>query len=306
MGYHYKAELGVGLNQIEIAVSDNNGIKNFRDPLYISYSKRNKSKPKLHFIGIGIDQFADDSKNLNYSVKDIQDFSAFLVRELGEDVTIDTFFNFNVTPQVLQNLVTKVSTYGIDDKLIISYSGHGLLSKDFDYYLSAYNVDFKNPEVGGVPYADLEALIQATPARKRLVLIDACHSGEVDKESLNAERGKKLDPKVKGVELEYDYEPVLGLRSSFELMQQNFANLNSSLGATIIAASGGAQFAFEDADLGNGVFTFSVLKTLQNNKSCTVKELKKNVFQNVYQLTSGQQEPISRSETIGFDWLILH
>ncbi len=66
--------------------------------------------------------------------------------------------------------------------MIISYSGHGLLSKDYDYYLSTYNVNFQMPEENGLAYDELENLLDSIPARKKLMLIDACHSGEVDKE----------------------------------------------------------------------------------------------------------------------------
>ena len=66
--------------------------------------------------------------------------------------------------------------------MIISYSGHGLLSKDYDYFLSTYSINFKNPAENGLPYDELENLLDSIPARKKLMLIDACHSGEVDKE----------------------------------------------------------------------------------------------------------------------------
>ena len=67
-----------------------------------------------------------------------------------------------------------------NDKVIIAYSGHGLLSKDYDYFLSTYNVNFQHPEKKGLPYETLEDLMDSIPARKKLLLIDACHSGEVD------------------------------------------------------------------------------------------------------------------------------
>ena len=53
-----------------------------------------------------------------------------------------------------------------------------MLSKEFDYYLSTYAVNFNNPEENGLPYDELENLLDGIAARKKLLLIDACHSGD--------------------------------------------------------------------------------------------------------------------------------
>jgi uncharacterized caspase-like protein len=73
---------------------------------------------------------------------------------------------------------------GINDKVIISFSGHGLLSSSMDYYLSTYNVNFQKPELEGLPYELLES-VRFFTRPKKLLLLDACHSGEVDKEDVN-------------------------------------------------------------------------------------------------------------------------
>ena len=55
-----------------------------------------------------------------------------------------------------------------NDKVIIAYSGHGMLSKEYDYYLSTYSVNFEKPEQNGLPYDELENLLDSIPARKKL------------------------------------------------------------------------------------------------------------------------------------------
>jgi hypothetical protein len=37
-----------------------------------------------------------------------------------------------------------------NDKVIIAYSGHGLLSKEYDYYYLPTNIDFSQPERNGL------------------------------------------------------------------------------------------------------------------------------------------------------------
>jgi uncharacterized caspase-like protein len=65
----------------------------------------------------------------------------------------------------------------------VFYAGHGILNKDLDYFLSTYNVDFNKPEEKGIAYEKLEGLLQNCPARKKLFFIDACHSGDIEKQN---------------------------------------------------------------------------------------------------------------------------
>src|SRR5690606_12446955 len=105
-------------------------------------------------------------------------------------------------------------------------SGHGLLNNDFDYFLSTYDVDFNNPQNKGLPYEMLEDLLDSIPARNKLLLIDACHSGEVDKEELIRIDSTINSNTIKGVKpIIYKKENSLSTRSSFELMQNIFVNV---------------------------------------------------------------------------------
>lgn len=97
---------------------------------------------------------------------------------------------------------------------------------------------------------------------------------------------------------------TIGLKNSFELMQELFANVNRGTGATVIAASGGTQFAQEHGNLKNGVFTYSILELMQQRKEVKVSELKYIVGKRVEELTNGYQKPTSRNENIEFDWRV--
>lgn len=179
-----------------------------------------------------------------------------------------------------------------------------MLSSDFDYYLSTYNVNFNKPEENGLPYDALQDLMDNIPARKKLLLIDACHSGEVDKEDLVAldsvSSSLKLIKGLKPVGLKKDNK--LGLHNSFELMQNLFINVGKSTGATVISAAAGTEFALERNDLRNGVFTYSILEAMKKNKTMTVSGLKKYVSERVFELTNGLQQPTARNENISVDW----
>ncbi len=295
-------KLSQGENRIETSVTNVNGTESYRVPLVVNYTPAIKQKETTRFIGIGIDRFADNKYNLQYSAKDIRDLSVKLKEKYGNAILIDTLFNENVTVANVKLLKQKLLQTSENDRVIIAYSGHGMLSKGYDYYLSTYGINFEKPEENGLAYEELENLLDSIPARKKLMLIDACHSGEVDKEDLVTLEASP-DSLIKGLKpVAYKKEGRLGLKNSFELMQSLFVNVGKSTGATIISAAAGTQFALERNDLKNGVFTYSILEAMNKYPHLKISQLKKTVGERVEELTKGLQKPTSRNETIASDW----
>lgn len=297
--------LSKDMNSLQLYASDKDGLVSYAENINV-LADFVAPKAKTYFIGIGINQFAESGHNLNWSVKDIRDLATNLKIQNDGDVIIDTLFDKNVTIQNIMQLKKQLQTSGIEDKVIIAYSGHGLLSKEYDYYLSTYNVNFENPEKGGLPYDALENLLDSIPARKKLMLIDACHSGEVDKEEMQKYRrvmNDKTKEGLKGGAVEnMDSTATVGMKNSFELMQELFVNVGRSTGATIISAASGTQLAQESRDLKNGVFTYSILEYMKDHPTATVSELKAYVNKRVPELTDGLQVPTTRTETKTVDW----
>jgi len=299
-------QLSEGENRIETSVTNANAIESLRSPLYVKYTPPNAYISKTHFIGIGIDHFQEPDHDLSYSVKDVRDLANAMKAKLGDQLTIDTLFNQNVSISNVAALKKRLLETNINDKVIISYSGHGLLSKEYDYYLSSYTVNFQQPEIGGIPYEVLEDLLDSIPARQKLLLIDACHSGEVDKDDFRemaAVAGAKglVKPKGAGAENTSTTNTV-GLQNSFQLMQELFVNVQKGSGATIISAAAGDQFALEGGKLENGFFTYAILQFIANNQSVGINELKKYVYAEVERLSGGLQKPTSRIENLELDW----
>lgn len=297
-------KLSPGENRIETSITNVNGTESLRMPLTVNYSPSTTQKEVMYFVGIGIDNFADSKYNLKYSAKDIRDLAVRLKEKYCENISIDTLFNEDVSVKNIKSLKQKLKRTTENDKVLISYSGHGLLSKDLDYYLSTYKVNFKQPEINGLPYDELENLLDGIPARKKLMLIDACHSGEVDKEEgiAFAKTANSLGLSKGVTNEEGNEQRQVGLQNSFELMQNLFVNVGKSTGATIISAAAGNQFALESGDLKNGVFTYSILEAMKDRSTIKISELKKIVGERVIQLTNGMQKPTYRNETIATDW----
>lgn len=299
-------ELTPGRNKIEFSVFNANGMESYRQPLYVNYNPAVPPPEKVYFIGIGINQFASNTNSLNWCVNDIRDLVASLKRKAGTGfVLIDTVFDSRVTLQNILKLKARLMETGINDKVIISFSGHGLLSAKYDYYLSGYNVDFNSPENGGIPYEVLEGLLDSIPARKKLLLLDACNSGEVDKgAALTAAIGKGSKGIGGKVQPAGADKNKVGLSNSFELMRELFINVNRGTGATVIAAAQGYQSALEQNKIGHGVFTYSIIDALKSRTTIKVSELKKWVSENVLELTEGKQQPTTRIEPVDVDWSV--
>lgn len=305
----FPIKMSLDLNSIKVSCTDNSGNESVREQLQVIYHSAFPLLKKNHFIGIGINQFSNTDYNLSWSVKDIRDL-ALKLKSKYPNIIIDTLFDNNVTKENILALKQKLLQLSEDDKVIVSYSGHGVLSKDFDYFLSTYNIDFSKPEQNGLAYDDLENLLDSIKPRKKLLLIDACHSGEVDKEELSKIETSKSQLKNNGVVANKSTIKIvkkdkqLGMLNSFELMQNLFVNVSKGTGATIISAAGGTQYAQERGDLKNGVFTFSIIDAFNNHKTLKVSELKKIVGEKVIQLTNGLQKPTSRNETNNYDWIV--
>src|SRR5690606_37177422 len=147
------------------------------------------------------------------------------------------------------------------------------------------------------------------------LLIDACHSGEVDKEYMaeiskttNSVEIASIPVGGKGAH-PVNVKPKVGMENSFDLMKELFANLSKSNGSVIVSAAGGMEYAFEGNDWKNGVFTYCFINGLEHlfadqnkNGKITISEIKNYVSQQVEVITKGKQKPTSRQENVENDF----
>jgi hypothetical protein len=312
--------LSKGSNKIQLSVINELGLENFKYPTYVNYSPMEELASKTVFIGIGVNHFQESAHNLKYCVKDVQD----LANEFASKQTlVDTLLLTN--KEVTRESVLALRDYlmnntTVSDKVIISCSSHGLLDDSLNFYLAMHDVDFRNPKARGLKYEELESLLDGIPARQKLLLLDACNSGENDKTELlklelssmeqasytNAEITAQIGTK-KGVLIEMEEEN----QTNFMKMNELFINVRNNTGSVIISAAGGQQSALEAIEVDgniieNGAFTFSVLEYLKQREGDKIKvtELKKYTEKRVEEITGGKQKPTSRQETMEVDWSV--
>jgi WD40 repeat protein len=269
-------------------------------------------KPNLYIIAVGVSEYADKAMNLNFAAKDAKDIT--------NEFSKSGYFNAVKTTYLSNTDATKAKILQAKqllkdskpwDVAVVYLAGHGLLSDKLDWYFGTHDIDFNNPEEKGLSYFEVENLFDSIPALNRLLLIDACHSGEVDKELVQEGTVQKISQNVGERGFKKIKQPQIGLYNSFELMQQLFGNLERGTGAVVISAAGGAEYAFEGANWKNGVFTYAVLEALKSgkadrnkNKKITVSELRNYVLDRVKLLTKGKQNPTSRKENLENDFRV--
>jgi hypothetical protein len=212
-------------------------------------------------------------------------------------------------------LKNKLQNSSVHDRVIISCSSHGNLDAENNFYLATHDMDFSDPELRGIPYAQLEGLLDSIPARKKLLFLDACNSGmndvtkninkpTIQNEELLAENNDHKRGAVRANQQESNDE--------FQTMLDLYVNVQNETGSTIISAAGGAEAAFEGITvdgkkLKNGVFTHSILEYINQHQGqpLSVNALKKYVENRVEELTNGLQKPASRQETMEVDWELI-
>jgi uncharacterized caspase-like protein len=202
----------------------------------------------------------------------------------------------------------------VDDQVVVFVAGHGMLDQNLDYYFVTHDFDRDKPPRRGLSYDQLESLLDGIPARRKLMMMDTCHSGEVDDEAM---RAPPPPPGASGVKMTADFRTfsyggeIQSPDRSGEVLAHLFADLRRGAGAAVISSASGAEFALESARWQNGVFTYAVLQGLTSgdadrDKDGTVQvsELRDYVVDEVHRLTRGAQTPTARRENLEFDFSV--
>jgi WD40 repeat protein len=321
----FTVTLGRGNNNIKVYCVNEKGIASLKESFDVLSTYAFEKPATTYFIGIGVSNYKDSSNNLKYAVKDVRDLAITFGTYYTNHV-IDTLLDEQATKENILALKSKLQQTTVNDRVIIAVTGHGLLSDSLDFYYGTYDVDFNQPAKRGLKYEWLEGLLDDIPARQKLLLIDACHSGALDKETLLAVQQKDnnqsasvdattVQVKVYGTKgaAVLRKEKKVAVNSVFDLMQTQFADVSNSNGTVVISAAGGLEFAYESPEWNNGVFTYAIRRGVENqmadifgnyDKRISVQELLRYVSTSVPELTKGKQKPISRRENLDFDWLI--
>lgn len=315
-----QVRLSAGRNKIQVTCLNSKGVESLAESFEVTYEAPQR-KPALYLNIISVSEYANQKMNLRYAAKDGRDLARLFDRHADQysEIHIDTLFNKAATRENILKLKKGLARSHEDDEVILFASGHGMLDDKLDFYFGTHDIAFDNPSGRGIRYEELEGLLDSIPARNKLLLVDACHSGEVDKRSLTvSDQPLAMSEGKRGTLKTYTYAPEateetyrLGITTSFDLMQEIFNNVSKGSGAVVISAAAGNSYALESDEWKNGVFTYALLYGLREKKAdqnkdgiITVTELKTYISAEVERLTNGEQKPTSRRENLEFDFVV--
>ena len=197
-------------------------------------------KPTLYVLSIGT-----NPPDLNYPQIDAQDFANLYETQAGfsgqglfEKVVVKkitgTAAKANAIVKSLEDLNIKGKTGYINprDIVMVYISSHGTIYRD-ELYLQGDDYETGKVRSTAVRYKDVVDILSEIPCKK-LVFLDACHSGAAAKADLN--------------------------RILFEVKKLN----NTTAGFTTIVSSSKDESSYEHSAWQNGAFTEVLIKGLKN------------------------------------------
>lgn len=310
-----QVSLGSGQNLIQVVVYNQSGAVSTRETYKVDYSPVLILKPDLFIVAIGVDQFYNQEYNLKYPIKDLEDIISVFKQKSDAygNIHIIRLYNGTVNLENINKTKDILRRTSINDKVVVVVSGHGLIDDQLNYYFATPATAFDNASQTAVPFEALENILDSIPARSKVLFMDACHAGEVDRENMDLVKSENT---IKGkVQFRNISNNVTFRRidetAAFELMKSVFVDLRKGTGATVIASASAYEFAFEGDKWSNSVFTYALLEGLQNivadkdfDGQVMISELHEYLQDSVFKLTGGLQKPTPRIENPINDWKI--
>ncbi|MDP2854179.1 MAG: caspase family protein [Smithellaceae bacterium] len=195
--------------------------------------------PHLYILSIGIDQYKDSSVNLKYAVKDAKDLeekiktqSATLYQPRNIHYSLVTDQDANKT-NIINKINELANTIKPPDSFILFVAGHGILLQN-QYYMLTHDFNGQVSDAGMISSNEIVEMSKKIKSLSQLFIFDTCHAGGVD-------------------------TIISGLYDA------RMSVLAKKMGLHIYASANDKQAAM-DGYKGNGLFTYTLLDGLNNNK----------------------------------------
>ncbi|WP_167290896.1 caspase family protein [Paraflavitalea devenefica] len=289
-----------GKNKIDLFCINEAGREGFRETVVIHCRQQQKiaKKGKLFFVALSINQYEGQLPAMRKSVIDAialqnklkeknnaQKYSAIIVRN---------FFDKNVTRENIVQLKNELlHTLQPEDNLVVLLQGHGAsVSEDGKYYFATVKTWAPGTQLSATTITSdlIEWLVDSLPTRNKLMVINTCASGKIDRDL-----GNKT--------------PLL-----FEEMEATFEDLSDNTGTIVISATS-ANLAIQEGPLSekNTPLIATLLKAISNNNAdidhdgqIRISELL-NYIQNEVQYEKGnlKPKPAFRHNNIDNDFVLI-
>lgn len=307
-------ELISGLNNVNVYAIDSKGKESLAESVSVNCLR--EDKPVLYLITVGTSNYQDSRFDLSYAAKDAMDLKQlFLKYDHGNYAEIKTISltNEEVQKEAFGKLKSFLEPSNRNDQVIFYIAGHGVLDADYDYYYGTHDIDFLAPQKRGLSYDKLEEILSGIAPVKKLLIMDTCHSGEVEADEVTEADETEDDLAFEDVTFRA-VGPKLQegsdtRASAGKMARLLFADIRKGTGATVISSAGGVEFAMEGDDWKNGLFTYCLLNGMTNKTAdldddgtIMLSELQTYLIDKVGKLSHGKQVPTTRVQNIRLDY----
>jgi WD40 repeat protein len=293
--------LGQGRSRVEVTAVNDAGFVSRRAGVLV---ERPVGKPGvLWFVGLGVSRYRDPRLALRFAAKDVTAMAAALRKARGRyrDVKTLELTDARATRAALEEIRAFLAAAAVDDTVVLLASGHGARTPDAlaTFRFVTHEADPSDLAGTTLALADLEGVLAGVAARRRLLLVDACQSGELDPEALAAAEARASAGGLAARVTPGADRPAAPRRPYLYVRDRYvYERLDRRDGATVIASSLGDEVSLESPALGNGVFTAALLRVLATARAdvdrdgwISLDELEGAVKGAVVQATGGLQHP---------------
>ena len=305
-----------GQNWIEVTPVDSKGISG--DTFRFRTIYRGNYPSDLFIVALGVSDYDNSDLQLQYAAKDAKDIAAaFEKYGTGRKHLLVLADKEVKDKSVLEKVKIFLSAASLEDRIVFYVAGHGILDDKYNYYYAPAGFDPERIDETGIAMDELTACLQSAKARKKLLLLDTCHSG-----MLGEAGEEKLT--TSGVQLPHGVRAIrhrgmkvrkaigaLNTKQKKRYIEDLFSRGDVQRGINIIAGAAGAEYALESGAWKNGVFTSTIIQALQDSNADTnkdgrlnVEELQNYVTSKVAEQTNGEQKPSSVASENGYGFIL--
>jgi len=225
----------------EVSVSAFNGSNTVQSSMKtVSFnSKIKQEEAHLYILAVGIDQYEDSGVNLKYAVKDARDIeekirvqaaTLYAPRNIHHELLTD---KEATKANITKKIDALAATVKPQDSFILFVAGHGVLLQN-QYYMLTHDFNGQVSDAGMISSNEIVEMSKQIKSLSQLLIFDTCHAGGVD-------------------------TIVNGLYDA------RMSVLAKKMGLHIYASASDKQAAM-DGYKGNGLFTYTLLDGLNNNR----------------------------------------
>lgn len=254
-----------------------------KDPVDIQIPLTNTTSTECFAVVIGNEHY-ENERDVPYAINDAITFQKYLIKTLGipvQNIYFQDDADFIDFERSIQWITDVALAHKGKASLIFYYAGHGMPDKSSgDAFLLPANGFSDNPQYA-IKLDDLYSDLGKVPCKQVTVLLDACFSG-VDRNGLSLSEGRAVR------------------------IKPNEGTLKGNM--VVLSATTDKQIAYPYDDKGHGLFTYYVLKKLQESEGLvTLGELSEYLIDNVNKTSiiyhkAYQTPKVILSEDVKEDW----